>query len=197
VRRRISPILAILLALASLAGCDGDDAPEVKLPLPAFSLVDQHGERFGLEDMKGKVWIADFVFTRCPTICPTLSTKMKRLSERFTGEADLRFVSFSVDPENDTPEVLREHAARYGADHDQWRWLTGETGEVSDVVVHGFKLALGEPVSTGRADGEYDIMHAAQLVLVDREGNVRGYYAANDPQEMEDLVRDAETLLEQ
>lgn len=178
------------------AGCDRDEPPDLSVPLPSFELVDQHGQPFQREDMRGQVWIADFVFTKCPTICPTLSARMKGLTERFEGENDLRFVSFSVDPEHDTPEVLREHASRYGVDFERWTWVTGSTGEVSDVVVGGFKLALGEPVATGREDGQYDIMHSAHLVLVDREANVRGYYPANDPEAMDDLVRDAGALLE-
>lgn len=187
------PALSALLALA--AACDGGAEPLPELgALPSFELVDQRGEPFRLSDMRGRVWIADFVFTHCPTICPRLSSKMAELQDRFAGRrGELRLVSFSVDPENDTPEVLRAYGERYEADSAMWTWVTGPTGEVSQVVVHGFRLAMGEPRPTPDGRG-YDIVHAAKLVLVDRAGVIRGYYDLDD-ESTRRLVRDAERLL--
>lgn len=192
-RRRT--VLALTTLLASAVACDGGDDPLPRLvTLPSFELVDQRGEPFRASDMRGQVWIADFVFTHCPTICPRLSARMAELQDRFSDRrGELRLVSFSVDPENDTPDVLREYGERYEADPAMWTWVTGPTGEVSHTVVNGFRLAMGEPTPT--ADGEgYDIMHAAKLVLVDRDGVIRGYYDLDDDS-MARLVRDAERLL--
>lgn len=190
-------LFAVAIAGVSiLSGCDDREPPPTLGTLPAFELTDQNGASFGLEDMRGRVWIASFVFTRCPTICPTLSTKMARLQTQFRGrEADLGLISFSVDPENDTPEVLREYAARFEADPVMWTWVTGPTERVSDTVVRGFRLAMGEPTPTGRGD-EYEIMHSSHFVLVDRNGTIRGYYGSDD-EGSRSLEADAAALIEE
>ncbi len=194
---RVFRWLPFALALTA-AACDGEPEPLPHLgALPSFSLLDQRGEPYGLEDMRGKVSVVDFVFTHCPTICPTLSQRMSELAGRFADrKGELALVSFSVDPENDTPEVLRQYGARYGSDPAMWTWVTGPTGEVSDTVVHGFKLAMGEPEPFGDGD-RYEIMHSAHFVLVDRRGAIRGYYSATDAGEMEKLAADVERLLDE
>ena len=188
---------AVVACMLLAGGCEEEGEPLPRLgTLPPFELVDQRGDAFGRQDMRGRVWIASFVFTRCPTICPTLSMKMEELQGRFAGRsAELGLVSFSVDPENDTPDVLREHAARYHADPAMWTWVTGPTEQVSDTVVRGFRVAMGEPTPTGNGD-EYEIMHSSHLVLVDREGAIRGYYAS-DPEGVAELTAAAARLVEE
>jgi len=187
---------AVVACMLLAGGCeDGEPLPRLGT-LPSFALVDQHGDAFGRQDMQGRVWIASFVFTRCPTICPTLSMKMEELQRRFTGRSgEIALVSFSVDPENDTPAVLREHAARYHADPSMWTWVTGPTEQVSDTVVRGFRVAMGEPTPTGNGD-EYEIMHSSHFVLVDRDGTIRGYYAS-DPEGVAELTAAAAKLVEE
>lgn len=97
-------------------------------------------------------------------------------------------LSFSVDPKNDTPAVLKSYGERHGANFDNWHFLTGKIDEVNNVVVRGFKLALGEPVPSG--DGHYDIMHSSHFVLVDAQGRIRGYYASTRADEVDQLLRD-------
>jgi protein SCO1/2 len=122
--------------------------------------------------------------------------KMEELQRRFTGRSgEIALVSFSVDPENDTPAVLREHAARYHADPSMWTWVTGPTEQVSDTVVRGFRVAMGEPTPTGNGD-EYEIMHSSHFVLVDRDGTIRGYYAS-DPEGVAELTAAAAKLVEE
>ena len=192
-----APKIAVgIVALALAVACDREEPLPRLGALPELALTDQTGARFGLDEMRGRVWIASFVFTKCPTICPTLSAKMAELSRHFAGhEAELGLVSFTVDPEHDTPDVLRAYSARYDADPAMWKWVTGRTEHVSDVVVRGFRLGLGEPVPTGEGEG-YEIMHSSHFVLIDRAGEIRGYYAS-DADGIPKLIDDASRLMEE
>ena len=96
----------------------------VAVSVPDFSLTNQQGEPLGLSDMAGKIWVADFIFTNCPTICPAMTQEMARLQSEFVADP-VYFVSFSVDPERDTPRVLSRYASAYGADDRRWHFLTG------------------------------------------------------------------------
>ena len=160
--------------------------------LPPFTFTNQTEQRVDNEALRGKVWIANFMFTSCPTACPALTRTMKTLVEELPDREDLQ-VSFSVDPETDTPAVL-EYADRFDADSNRWWFLTGDPAVVSATVVRGFHLHLGErvPVDGGTV---YDIMHAVRFVLVDQEGQIRGYYSS-DAEGLGNLRRDARELLD-
>ncbi len=186
-------LLAVLLggvALGGIAlGCHEEPLPEM-MPVGAFVLADQDGHAFGTEQLRGKVWIADFIFTSCPDVCPLLSSQMSNLTHHIDAP-DVRFVSITVDPATDTPERLREYAQRFHADTDRWRFLTGEPDEVRAVIERHFRLPVGE--REGRDDGRYDIMHGSRFVLVDRQGVVRGLYET-DGDGLERLERDVGRL---
>lgn len=160
---------------------------ELSLDLPDFELVDQSGQKRSKADYAGKVWIADFIFTTCPTICPRLTEKMSALSKRTADAPDLRYVSFTVDPETDTPEALKAFAAKYGADTARWSLLTGEPKHVEDVVLKGFKQVLSR-------DSGGMIFHSERFVLVDKRGKVRGFYET-EPHHLEALEKRARELL--
>jgi len=155
--------------------------------LPDFYLTDQHRVPVGLATLLGKVWVADFIFTRCVTICPPMTTEMAALQEEFATEG-LHFVSFSVDPKRDTPEVLSRYAARYGADRNRWSFLTGEKESIYQLAHAGFNLAAGHQGS--------DILHSTRFVLVDRYGQVRGYYDSRSKEALQQLRWDIKTLLQ-
>ncbi len=159
----------------------------VQHPLPNFSLTDQHGAYVGLSDFRGKIWVADFIFTSCVTICPPMTGEMAALQEEFLTD-DLHFVSFSVDPERDTPEVLFGYADRYGADKDRWSFLTGEKKTIYQLAHDGFNLAAGDQGS--------EILHSSRFVLIDREGQVRDYYDSRSKVALQNLRRDIKTLLQ-
>lgn len=157
--------------------------------LPAFSLTDQGGRPFGRDDLRGKVWVADFVFTSCSDACPRLTQRMRSLQDRLDPHEGVGLLSISVDPERDTPEKLREYGRTYGARDEQWRFLTGSPTEVQRTVVKGFKIAMAKvPLAAADApqsDDElraqtFDIMHGDRLVLVDAQARIRGYYVADD-----------------
>lgn len=174
-------LVAVLLALA-VAGLmaprwaaeSRSPAPAVYGAVPDFELVNRDGETVRLADLAGGPWVADFIFTRCGATCPRLTARMRALGAR-SGLA-IRKVSFSVDPEHDTPEVLAAYAAGFGVADDGWLFLTGEREAVRRLVVDGFRLGI-EAAPPG-ADPREPILHSTRFVLVDGAGRIRGYYEA-------------------
>ncbi len=172
-----------------------NDAPAVALaqqPLasvPNFSLLDQDGKSVTLESLRGKPWVADFIFTHCAGPCPTMTTKMAVLVKSMPS-SDVQWVSISVDPERDTPEVLKKYATQFGADESRWKFLTGDVKEIHDLS-RSMLLAVA-PATDGSP-----IIHSNQFVLVDADGKIRRYYSYDDAQELAELQADAEQLAEE
>jgi protein SCO1/2 len=136
------------------------------------------------------VWVASFVFTSCPSVCPALMERMQQVQHRSRNAgAAVRLVTFTVDPETDTPERLAAFARRFKASPYRWTFLTGDLGVIESTVVGGFKLAMGRD-----AENLFQIFHSERLVLVDREGFIRGYYEAND-EGIDKLMRDVSLVL--
>jgi protein SCO1/2 len=162
--------------------------------LPAFSFTRQDGQPFGLAQLQGRPWVANFIFTRCPTICPVFTQKMARLQKQTAGlDGPLALVSFSVDPGYDTPERLTAYAAKYGADPARWSFLTGDYTQLKDIIVGGFKMAMGR--NDENEDDIPSIFHGSHFVLVDRTGEIRGYYNSEHDDAVERLLRDTEQLV--
>ena len=145
------------------------------------------------DSLRGKVWVADFFFTHCPSICPRITRRMRALQVEAAGHTPpITFVSFSVDPDNDTPPVLLAYAKKYDADLRNWSFLTGDLAVVKTTVVDGFKLALdGKPDPSAENGG---IIHGSHLALVDPSLAIRGYYRTDDDDEMKRLLDDAGRL---
>ncbi|MCC6764643.1 MAG: SCO family protein [Deltaproteobacteria bacterium] len=152
--------------------------PPVLGELPAFTLVDASGRPFGTPELAGTVWVASFFFTHCPSVCPLVMARMADLQRRFAegGVADVRLVSITVDPERDTPEVLRAAEPRYGVDPARWTLLTGSRERLHALLVSGFKV----PGLDTAALANGDIPHTTKVVLVDETGHVRGYYDTDE-----------------
>jgi protein SCO1/2 len=170
------------------------EPPEVLFNAPAFSLTQRDDSTVSLDDLKGKVWVGNFIFTRCAGICPMMTASMASLQQDLRlldNWDDIRLVSFSVDPGHDTPEVLREYAEQYKADKTHWLFLTGERQTVWRMVADGFKLAVGE-VDDNPA---MPILHSEKFVLVDQAGHIRGYYDGTEDEQRGALVRDLQLLL--
>src|SRR2546427_4118193 len=173
-------------------------APDLPMlgELPAFSLVAEDGKPFGRDDLLGRVWVADFVFTSCSDACPRLQAKMKKLQDRLVPleqGGNIGLLSISVDPERDPPQRLKEYGGTFGARRGLWRSLTGEQTEVERTVVRGFHIAMAKmaPEDADPRQAAFDIMHGERLVLVDRMGRIGGYYDADDGDR---LPRDARAL---
>jgi protein SCO1 len=159
--------------------------------VPAFALTDQAGNTVRDRDLRGSLWVASFIFTRCPSACPLLTAKFKALQSELAALKGVRYVSISVDPEHDTPEVLAAYARRFGADTTRWSFLTGPLAEIEKTVVRGFKIHIGKPQPNANNPTLIDIMHGEHFVLVDREGTIRGYYRAEPAglDELKDTLR--------
>jgi len=157
--------------------------------LPKFELVNQDAQPFGSEQLAGKIWVADFIFTTCPGPCPIISTRMSELQKPL-AKSDVRFVSVSVDPEKDTPKVLRVYADKLRIQPLRWDFLTGSKAAIYSLTRDGFKLGL----SDGSEEQGVPV-HSTRFVLVDRRGIIRGYYDALAPDAVTKLLADTNHLL--
>jgi protein SCO1/2 len=143
--------------------------------LPDFTFTNENGKPFGSQNLKGKVYIANFVFTSCQTVCPNLLAKVQTVQHRIRGVIDrAAIVTFTVDPENDTPEVLYSKAREMKANPNVWRFLTAPLSDTKKLLIEGFKVPMGDKVIAANI---MDVAHSNKLVLVDQEGQIRGYYA--------------------
>jgi protein SCO1 len=156
------------------------------LPLGDFQFQERSGNVITQADLADRVWVASFIFTRCPLSCPRISIVMKGLQERL-ARTNVLLVSISVDPEHDKPAVLTEYAARFGALPDRWWFLTGSRESTYDLVHNGFKLALAETTAADRDDGAETFSHSDRLALVHR-GRVVGFFESSDPAALNELV---------
>ncbi len=181
----MSSVFYIVVLLIS--GCS--PAPKPQRALPDFSLtaVTVDGTSpFDLRTMRGRAWIADFVFTRCSGPCPMLTANMAGLQKRLPKSVGL--LSFTVDPDHDAPEVLTLYARKFGADPQRWFFLTGEKTELIRLVRDGFLLPVVE--NAAAVPGER-FAHSTKFVLVDAQGRVRGWYDGDDAQAIARLEADA------
>ncbi len=157
--------------------------------VPPFELTNQNGQPFGSAQLAGKIWIADFIYTTCPGPCPIISMRMAELQKPLE-KTGVHLVSFTVDPKKDTPEVLRKYADNLRADPRRWDFLTGPISAIYKLAHDGFKLA----VSNG-AEEQGIPVHSTRMVLVDRHGQIRGYYEATDAEAITKLLADTNHLL--
>ena len=143
--------------------------------LPHFQFVSESGENFGTDNLKGKVYVANFMFTTCTTACPILLKKVQTVQHRMRGVLDrAAIVSFTVDPETDTPKVLFDKAREFKANPYVWKFVNGPMSDTKKLLVDGFKVPMGDKEVAGTV---MDVAHSNKLVLVDQQGQIRGYYS--------------------
>ena len=164
---------ALLLLLFAAACRQHPDLPEL-YPVPNASLVNEAGKPVNLASMKGNVAVYDFIFTSCRGTCPIMTNNMRALTKEIDKDAPVRFVSISVDPTRDTPEVLAEYAKRVRND-DRWTFLTGTRDDIVKLSVEGFKLAAGDP-----GPGGDPLLHSSKFAIADKDGVIRAYFDATD-----------------
>ncbi len=152
--------------------------------VPQFQFEESRGFAFGSSDMQGKINVVDFIFTSCQSACPVMSARMAELYRRFQHDDRIQFVSISVDPENDTAEVLQAYAERYGVSDRRWVFLRAGADSVKWLAEKGFKVSGGPPM-----------MHSTKFILVDAAGRIRGYYDPFDANTIKQLTFDIQHLL--
>ena len=168
-----------------------DSQPAKELPeignIPQFEFTNSDGNIVTLDNLKGKVWVADFIFTTCTMACPMMTGNMNIVHKKFKKNDNVRLVSISVYPEYDTPEVLKNYASQYDADTEKWLFLTGKEDAVKDIIKDGFKI------------GDYEdiIFHSEKFALVDKKGIIRAYYNGMKSEDMKQLKKDIDALLKQ
>jgi protein SCO1/2 len=188
-------VVAVLGLVAAAAGLVLRRERPVDLPVlgtvPAFTLVERSGKTATLADLHGRPWVAGFIFTRCGGICPAMTARMKDLR---AAQPALDLVSFSVDPEHDTPEVLQAYARQHGL-AGPWWLLTGTVDALHSLARDGFRLAAAAvPPGEQQAQGDGPFLHSSRLVLVDEEARIRGYYDSADGEALSALRRDLARL---
>ena len=163
-----------------------NELPEIGM-VPEFEFVNSEQETITLNNLKGKVWVADFIFTTCTMACPMMTGNMNIIHKKYKKNDDVRLVSISVYPEYDTPEVLTKYASQYDANTSRWYFLTGEENTVKRVIKDGFKI------------GDYEdiIFHSEKFALVDKKGMIRAYYNGMKTEDMKKLKKDINSLLKQ
>ncbi len=179
-----------LLILLSVSGCgtatsSGTDTERLRSVAP-FEMTERSGATVRGADLKGKVWVAAFVFTCCNQACPIISKNMEELQTALAGQPDVVLVSFSVNPGGDDLETLRQYADSYHADPQRWLFLRGEETAVYHLIRDSFELGVQQNQGRERTPGN-EVMHSNKLVLVDPQGRIRGYYDGTDPQALAEL----------
>ena len=180
------------LLLAVIVACDAPE-PEGKrvgrldegIPVPDFMFLEAQDRPLGLNDLKGKVWICSFIFTRCKTACPPMAHEMSDIQDEFIKESDFRILSVTVDPAYDKPAVMAEYLKEYDYRPERWYFVTGER---RDIVA----FAKGIKISN---DPEDPLNHSTYFVLVDKTGKIRDYYNQTDGEAMKTLRKDIKGLL--
>lgn len=163
--------------------------------LGAFSFTDQEGHRVGSQELTGNVWVASFIFTRCPTICPAITAKLSQVQRRARNLVPgFKIVSFSVDPTYDTPGVLNAYAQKHKVSPRMWHLLTGPLDDIRTTVEGGLKMAMSESAPQGEQDFA-SLFHGTHLVLVDAQLRIRGYYDPAEADVVDRLLGDATMLL--
>ena len=167
-----------------LTSCAHKSSLEVFFDVPPFHLVSQDSKPFDSQVLTGKIWVADFIYTTCPGPCPRMTSQMREVEDAFKNTPDVRFVSFTVDPEHDTPAALTEYAKEHGASPADWYFLTGPMAELQRLDRNVFKL--------GTLDGTLE--HSTRFVLVDRQSRIRGFYETSEQQNIPKLIEDILSL---
>jgi protein SCO1/2 len=157
--------------------------------IPEFEFINQDNLIFGSDDLKGNIYIADFFFTSCPTICPKMTTQLARVQEAFAKYPEVKIVSFTVDPKADSVSVLKKYALDFRADSSKWNFLTGNKEDIYTLAQKGFFVTAMEDETLP------EFIHSEKLILVDKLGWVRGYYDGTDRTDVERLIREVQVLL--
>jgi len=158
--------------------------------LPSFALTNQNGTISGSNELKGKIYVADFFFTHCFSICPKMTTELKRVQDQFAGNDRLKLISISVDPKRDSAARLKIYMKRYEADPAMWTMYTGDKKEIYQLARKGFFITAVEGDG-----GPQDFIHSEKLVLVDTKRRIRGYYDGTKREEVDSLMAHIKVLL--
>jgi len=199
---KTATITALIVLL--LASCKSDEKPlpfigqqqlvdgkEVPHTIPDWNYMRQDSQQITNKSLSNHIYIADFFFTSCPTICPRVMKEMVRLQEEFKDEATVKLISFTIDPKRDTPDKLAAYAHNIGADTDKWWFISGDKESIYDLANEYFVVAYEDADVPGGFD------HSGKIILVDKEGHVRSFSEGTEPAATPKLIRDTRKLLQE
>ena len=176
----------IVLFTFILTSCSQESLP-ILGEIPSFELIDNYGEPFTEENIEGKIWVADLIFTTCAGPCPIMSTEMRSVHKTYLENKNIRMVTITVNPDYDTPEVLTEYGKRYNADFTKWHFLTGVYEKIQNLIANGFKMG----------DIEEIVFHSTRFALIDPDMNIRGYYMGTESEDVKILMGDIKKLIKE
>lgn len=189
-KKRLLLLTGLLSMLVIIAACGKDVPDDLDWQVEDFTYTDHTNSEFGMSDLEGNVWVADFIFTNCETVCPPMTANMSQLQDKLANEdVNVEFVSFSVDPERDTPEELVTFSEKFDADLSNWHFLTGYSGdEIQEFAQNSFQtLALPDPNSD-------QFTHGTSFYLVNKDGVVVKKYSGDSNVPYEEIVSDVKAL---
>jgi protein SCO1/2 len=175
-------------------GAPGSSGLRKLSTVPPFSLTERSGRIITNHDLAGKLWVADFVYTTCPGPCPIITAGMAKIQDAVANDPHVQLVSFTVDPESDTPPVLAKYADQFKADPNRWWFLTGPEKPLFSLIQNGFLQAVQDNSGAPLKDGEFKVTHSTYICLVDGDGNVRGFYDGVGADGRADVLRDIKVL---
>jgi protein SCO1/2 len=162
---------------------------EENFNVPSFSFINQNNQQLTSEFVKDKIWVADYFFTKCKSICPKLTTHLQKVQDAFKQDDGVKIISFTVDPDRDSPNVLQTYAAGYHGDPSQWQFVTGEKKDLYGFARKGLFI-----IATDGDGGPDDFIHSEKLVLIDKHQHIRGYYDGTSDSEVNQLIKDIQRL---
>lgn len=164
--------------------------------IPNFSFIDQNGQQFSNQKTKGKIYVANFIFTRCGLICPKVTSQMARVQDAFLNKKDILLVSHTVDPKFDAPVILKKYAEKNDALDGKWFFLTGDKAELYRMALKGYFVPISDASAYDKAitDPDKAFIHSEKMILVDKEGIIRGFYDGTDPKEIDRLIVEIKIL---
>lgn len=197
-------ILAILLSIILFGSCQNQQGPLPKYgfsdvvngdtiyhKIPEFSFVNQDNQVVDNESLSDFIYVSDFFFRNCPTICPKVKKQMLRIYDKYEDESQVKFISHTIDPKRDTVEALKVYAEKLGVDHDKWYFLTGDKDEIYDIADDYFNVAIEDSSVPGGFD------HSGKIILTDKQGHVRAFCEGTDPESIPQFIKDVATLLDE
>lgn len=194
-------LVLVVVAIFALFARERIQTQESTLPIVSivrdFNLTNQLGQRVTLADLRGKVWVANIIFTKCPGPCPRMTEEMARLQDLWPADAKVRFVSISTDPDFDNPPVLKRFAEHFKADHSRWHFLTGPKEKIVEFAVDGLKLTTVEKEERSRENLNDLFIHSTISVIVDKRGQVRGMVEWDTPDYLLNTRRMVDELLKE
>lgn len=201
---QIRNLVILLTAIIAVSACQQNSVPLPKYgfsdvvdgdtvhhKIPAFEFTNQNNQAVDNESLSDFIYVSDFFFVHCPTICPKVKKQMLKIYDKYEKEPMVKFVSHTIDPKRDTVGALKVYAEKLGVDHDKWYFLTGSKDELYEIADDYFNIAIEDSSVPGGFD------HSGKIILTDKKGHVRAFCEGTDPESIPQFIKDVSTLIDE